>query len=198
MQICPVCNSSMTVLFTSWYCTNCENKGNNKEVRFEDLSPNQKRVAIAKDVVERVHNNNFTPIRGKFVNYRTTWTKNTDTENSKVDEWKLAKCEACALGAIILSCAERLGLSEDKSTFIRDLSSDHDSRLAIHRRLKPYFSTDQLDLIESAFERNYNHAIDLTNPLLRKAADFTDGLTPENAMIKIMTNIIENDGTFTV
>lgn len=178
MHKCLVHNCNLVDLFTSSYCPDCEDIS--KEINFEDLLPNKKRIAIAKDVLKRVEAEKIQPIRGKFIHRYSTFSHNVPVE----------VCQACALGAILISCADKSKITIDVS---KSLGGDPSStRLNIHEALKPYFSSEQLDLIEIAFEGS-SHREYISASAVLNTKIFSNS---KDTLYKIMTNIIENDGVF--
>lgn len=189
MQKCLVCNRDLVVLFnTSFYCQHCENSS--KEVKFEDLSFNEQRIAIAKDVLGRIEAKKIIPMRGNFIN---------PLNDFMVDESQEPECMACAIGSILLCCVSRNKSSV--KNFLMYSGSIALNRENIHKALESYFSSDQLNLIEAAFEHTNAYSTDPNVSDLYKASKFRkdaelDSQYNEKVLIRIMTNIIDNDGVF--
>jgi len=182
MQKCPLHpDTEMRALLFSSYCPECDReKAIVKEVPFEDLSPAEKRVKIALDVIVRIETKKIHPRRGSFV-------------NRIIDNNVEKECVACAVGALLVCCDVRSKerLSEH---FWHNIYSSPADRRMIHKILEPYFESSQLDEIEAAFERSSHHAFNKTNRVLSAARS---GITMEaDNLLKIMRNIVENNGTF--
>lgn len=127
--------------------------------QFKNLSNKEKRVAIAKDVLSQLDLKRIKAESGTYL----------VTEDDR--------CTCCALGSLVVaSCSLK-----DKS--IHNMESFDDCK----DHLKKYFSTMQLNLIESAFEYDYDCGYDFS-----KAAQLSD----KKRLKMIMKNIIKNNGKF--
>lgn len=175
-------------------------------IRDEDLK--DVRVAIAKDVIARLNNKTITArkrhwLKARFpiINYRS--------EVKEVLEKEL--CDVCALGAIFYSAVVKYNelkfgeiwgniersLNEDSTHTFHSMSLD-----GIQYYLKDVFSEAQLMIIEAVFERGCGafseFSLQLSEEEMKKVVSFGEGITPEACMIKIMQNIIDNDGKFKI
>lgn len=103
------------------------------------------------------------------------------------------ECPACALGNMLLShirLFDNVGLNELSYDDGRDLITD---------KLKDYFDSDQLDLIENAFESggHYSFTDFLHRPKAAKAELYNRKYPEAKKRLRvIMLNIIKNKGTF--
>ncbi len=176
---------------------------------FQKLTPAQKAVAIAKDVLERLKTKQIKAETGIWVqvaevakaNRRTDWFEENVTLKSLglskdlqtlVDQ--KVQCECCALGGAICSLAH----FEDRV----DLDRSGDTALGRKEgRLKKIFGKN-LALIEHAFECGDGYftgesSFDEYSEEAKRAADFGNRYRSDSARMKaIFTNIIKNNGQF--
>lgn len=174
--------------------------------KFEALSPEKQRVRIAKDVIAQLELKKIKATEGTYFEaFGVSLDPDKGTESQRalqVDNVvKSAKqCQVCALGALFTAQV----LIKDKltvegadgwlDTWENTVGVPGDGARAY---LEAHFSMDQLDLIESAFEKwtdedrfGYGY-----NKL--KAGKFGEKYRyPRARMIAIMNNIIDNNGTF--
>lgn len=160
---------------------------------FEKLTKAQKRVQIAQDVIKSLNAGKLVAEQGIYVtrNRKTKalgkelFDENVTCGLDTILE-KIPKCNVCALGGLFVEAVKR----HDKIT-TDEISSDpwqHE----LHYYLKKFFSVEQLRMIEDAFESE--------GPSMYgndKALTFCNTLKkPRDRMLKIMNNIVENNGTF--
>lgn len=172
---------------------------------FDAASPEQKRVMIAKDVIERVKTKRLRPVTGNFLrrdqlqaesgSFKDFLNKDILTNGDESET-----CVVCAKGALFCSIIGRVNkMSVDE---VRGMDfSTHSFNDRGHNKLLEYFSPDQVDLIETAFEGGS----------FLKIADWTDreksiaffnkvGVNKysksKERLIAICKNIIKNKGTF--
>ena len=133
---------------------------------FKKLSPAQKRVAIAKDVLKQIKARQFIPKRGYFVDTTTQNVKGIIGDLSNTDSLQKVlpqmTCEVCALGGMFLSCTNlnnKATISALKFDFEHEHSGEAlrmDSVINQNKKfsngLNRFFSNYQLMLIETAFE----------------------------------------------
>lgn len=172
----------------------------NKE--FEKLTAAQKRVEVAKDVLEQLKTNQYTPNTGFYINIVSNCEESDDIQSHFSE---VRRCEVCQIGAIILSVTR----FRNKLTF-GDVGTNmyymnHDK---INEILKGIFTADQLLLIEHAFEgydpfadrysiEGMDNDIDLTPQEIERITDFRSHYRKSNTLMRaIMENIIANKGTF--
>jgi len=146
--------------------------------RFNEMSPERKRVAIARDTIESLQLKKVVAERGNYLG----WSSMENGDKLPINY----KCQACALGSMFVGLTTRV-----KNISIKDANGG--VRDDITNNLSNYFADYQLDAIESAFETPYkfNH---YTASLYEKfGAQFK---TDEERLVAIMQNIIDNNGTF--
>ena len=178
-----------------------------KQKRFDAANPAQKRVMIARDVLELLETEAAFKrgvMQGIYVDL------NFDVENArdpKEIQYALyrpetyKKCGVCALGACFVS-AVRLGnkYTPDPVEITSDgrFIPDYGNNFWSH--LEGYFTRVQMGLIEAAFEgevANYEDAV--SEEALQSAADFAEEDEAAHVVLKkIMQNIIKNRGEFVV
>jgi hypothetical protein len=179
---------------------------------FNSLTPADKRVAIAKDVLEQIKLKRLSALSGTY------FTLSSDLDGDKSIQANLNKveCQACALGSMMFSHIKYNNECSIGEGF------NLDSRY-IKGKLHNYFDEGQLVLIETAFEQwgtNYNYDGDaedyyvcdgaysgdfltdlgLNKDDLDRAGEYfdEDSFTDEEKLVKIMKNIVKNKGTFVV
>lgn len=161
------------------------------------LTNAEKRVAIAKDVLE-----NLDRLKVRQGNYICgTLLEEVDPKDNAQEKVKAiqAYCTVCALGACLLSHIrlwDRVMMGEIAGTYpTLYLNVQYAGTTA---PLKRYFTQRQLNLIESAFEMrpmNKEHAA--SDEEIAQAKFFGLGyINSQNRLKAIMENIIENEGTF--
>lgn len=158
--------------------------------KFEELSIEEQRVEIAKDVLKQVNVGRYLPSRGVYV--RALVRKEVRVDDTQVcDLLGRKKCEVCGLGALMLSTIDKANHLRVKDLYRHGSSSiDLFNTLGLPRNVDTYldkfFSVDQRKLIERGFENwscgdNYYHENEF-DPVVR--------------MTLVMENIIANNGTF--
>lgn len=181
---------------------------------FEALSPSEKRVYIARDVLAQIALKKLIPATGVWLTGKTSsLVKERDLKSDPELQDIIAKtkqCEGCAMGGLFMSAvciADELRVSElegvksfqtdreiDK-TFGYSLTPFTDGGDVEHgdafKYLKRFFTRDQLVKIEAAFEQNGGSECDY------EAGEFApETQDPTERMTLIMQNIIVNKGTF--
>jgi hypothetical protein len=168
---------------------------------FRKLSLDDKRVAIAKDVLENIKTKKFEPQTGAWLGYRTHMGVAEDDDRG-IRESVLSGqvfCTGCALGGLMLSCT----LYNNKYK-LHDIYNSTDFTLGnviidekpLKNNFNKIFLKEQLILIEMAFERGLGSFRSMTESR-EKAKLF--GQKFENSkdrLRNIMLNIIKNKGTF--
>jgi heat shock protein HspQ len=191
---------------------------------FNGLSPEQKRVAIAEDVLLQMKTKKIVPHSGTYFKIDDDGDIDSDSQISLQKLLPRKTCQTCALGALFHSHIKY----NNKVTF-KDYYNDPIGDL-ITSKLKDYFIHEQLSMIEYAFEGFHGGIFDV-NPMyasLNGQAQFADNvdryenipqdfikklqdsnsyfhhleINDENydyedfRMYQIMHNIIRNNGTF--
>jgi len=186
---------------------------------FETLKPAEKRVAIARDVLAQIALKRFKPVSGFWI---TTPGNKGDIFNEKDVKkdpelqsifQKTKQCDGCAIGGMFMCAVERsdkLKLSElecvksfkeqvkyhdshpnDVSPKLREEISEEDA----FDYLGKFFSKDQLEMIEVAFEQG-GGAISKFD-CNTEALQFVEKVEePADRMKLIMQNIVVNKGKF--
>lgn len=173
------------------------------------------RIAICKDVLKHI------PVmkvkRGTYCRAfgeRNQTLINNTSPNSEAQEYLpvLEKhCNVCALGGMMLSYIRKY------DNFGMGVFHRHDfglERVHITNQLEKFFNSQQLDLIESAFEvpgtasarKSYALNIKLEEESVHKDEDWilkqkarlfgAQHVTPRKRLRAIMLNVIKNKGTF--
>lgn len=182
---------------------------------FDAMTPEQKRVAIARDVLEWLRIGKIVPEPGTYLTVHNTAGQRVDIG---MDPGPINghKCTACALGAIFACATERTDLT------IGGVNRAGNWPDAARAQLGPYFDLDQLKLIESAFEDYGGFYLDGTprgredHQMAYRAVRFGVKVgdahpcfegryvdrsmrrqrSPDRILRAIMQNIIDNNGTF--
>ena len=179
--------------------------------QFAKLSPSEKRVQIARDVIAQLASKKLIATAG-------VWLTGTDGDNlfdekdvernPELQEIlsKQESCEGCALGGMFMCAVERhdklkltdLEVVKDYKQAVKDIGDDAnlDSGEASEddatHYLKKFFSEAQLNDIEAAFERG-GGAKSGSN----SAQNFADEVDDDGERMRlIMENIIVNKGKF--
>jgi hypothetical protein len=163
---------------------------------FKKATKAQKRVLVAKDVINQLKKGKFKAIDGVFGDIDYT----SEGDLSARDEFLKGEitCQACALGAMFMSCTlfnNNLSLRENNYAF-PDIGDGVKKGLDYKNGFNKLFAKPQLRLIEIAFEQGRGY-FSIKSNLETKAGRF-GSLYTENKerLTKIMTNIIKNNGTF--
>lgn len=116
--------------------------------------------------------------------------------------WK--PCDVCALGALFVAHVDK----RNEVQLFGDTDQFNQNRSQLASRLRDYFSTLQLHLIEAAYERRLTwnetdserreiKATPGIDVMVRSAIDFGDKIDDRRKrLIAIMQNIIANNGKF--
>lgn len=177
-------------------------------------------VTIAKDVIASIKANKISVTPGHYCEIPGIGASiRAESINLKQHLKALAKkkkpCSACALGSMFLAKVDRFNKCEIPTSidsFNAALDSDEDYTFDILTQLRDAFSDEELCYIEMAFETDpdvgisYNY-LDLeyewiddnkvyNDNKINKSLDFTKGLGINERLIKIMENIIANNGEF--
>lgn len=177
-------------------------------LKFQLSTKPQKRVLIAKDVILQIGLNKFVPQTGCYVKSQDileALPTNGTTVELKPLLAEVTTCSCCAKGAIFLSeVMNRNQFSASRRDF-EGLGSE-----TITDRLDGLFTQNQLDLIETAFERDViesdneylqdGHNDDWSEKftsIAKKAIAFGKRYSSnDKRLIAIMKNIVANKGTF--
>ena len=160
--------------------------------RFNKLTKNQQRVSIARDVIKMLKNKK---IKAGSIYFDALKIDPIEFANFPHKDVHLVvdstQCKVCALGGMLAATVMKV----DGMKF--NYSQPDIPRNEVIKKLKDYFSIEQLDLIESAFEcqetdRYYSHV-----SAWGKAVDFGNKFKSKTKRMRmIMENIIRNNGEF--
>lgn len=169
---------------------------------FEAASPEEKRVMIAKDVLERIKLNMFHVKRGNFC---TLYTDGLDIEVSK-ETLNETECRVCAKGGLFVAFVGRANNFNHKFDGHRiHPGFNNQSDNQAHTKLGELFSLRQLCLIEYVFEGSkyiyYDENVEyisFTDEEQTKIHKFRDKFEfdAERILKAICRNIIRNNGEF--
>jgi len=174
----------------------------------------QRRVLVAKDVIERLNSNQISAEEGNWCSF-----PEEQKEGESVQEviLKGERCSACGIGSIFLSLISYVNqlTFTDKDLYGFNMMTDYENETVEYKKLKNVFSDSQLKLIEQSFEggrgffefdsdvQDYLFYDDYDKPTYRGAAiqiaalRFYEKYPSENERLKaIMENIVENGGAF--
>ena len=188
---------------------------------FNGLSPEEKRVAIAKDVIAQLKAEKIQACSGVYIDIEDVPNDGNISLQKYLPE---TQCEVCALGALFHS-----HIKYNNKVSYKDYLNESTSNLIVEK-LQNYFSFEQMSMIEYAFE-GFNYGIcddepdyyDLlgigTYPIdkdrrekvpkdfvikLQESHEYFLHLNTNNTnnkrstfrLYQIMMNIIRNNGTF--
>lgn len=160
---------------------------------FDSMTPSERRVAIAKDVLSQLRIGSISARSGSYV---LGISGGIGPLHEVIDG--AIGCEVCALGAMCLSAARKFDGIE--VNFRDELQHE---RAKILKILSPYFTVRELASIECAFEGQAapEEAVIQAGRLDNRSMDFAylkNGvkLDVEFRMRKIMRNIVRNKGQF--
>jgi hypothetical protein len=158
---------------------------------FNEASPEQKRVMIAKDVITRIKVDLIYPRRGSLCLTEQPLNQNVANETT---------CNVCAKGGLLVAFVGRVNNFQGLFNSMGNLTEN-----SAHTKLAELFSYEQLALIEFAFEcqqfigRNpiTNEHILFDDKTKRKVRKFYNNyLTSKTRLRGICNNIIKNNGEF--
>ncbi len=166
---------------------------------FAEATPAEQRVIIAKDVILRLETKNLLAAKGAFLKEGSFDVLNLYTSRISLKNYlnknDRNSCVVCAKGALFCSIIGR----NNKMTIGAMVNGNGGNNLYSggHQRLLEYFSREQLDLIETAFEgKSY---LNICNAKTLQGAIYFYNANLEshyNRLVAICNNIIENQGTF--
>lgn len=172
---------------------------------FDRMSPRQKRVQIAKDVLFGLKSKRLTAFPGTY--FLTDAQMEPEKEFSEAIEGQ--RCDVCALGGLFVCAVDRM---DDLKVY--ETNDGDPNQRKMHDYLAPIFDREQLMLIENAFERreindsdDFGMAYDIysgeyskdtrLDKLRQRALVFNKGVASgRERMERIMRNIVRNGGVF--
>lgn len=167
-----------------------------KNAKFWALPKEEKRIAIAKDVIKWLKEDKLVPKAGAFY-----LILKDQKDRGKLDKIlrEQEDCQVCALGACfvgMVDLGDKLNFSDVfGSNFIVGTTNNIVDEYQMRRWLEKVFSTSQLIMIEKAFEyKLYGSDSEIT---FKKEVDFGANYKNDtDRLLAIMKNIIKNRGTF--
>lgn len=171
-----------------------ENKATKyRNEQFQKLTPSEKRVQIARDVLAQLRSKRLVATSGSWLTgvFGDSLYSREDVENNVELQDLLKKqetCEGCALGGMFMCAVERHNKLK-VGNLPNDGLIDEDDAV---NYLRKFFPINQLDEIEAAFERGGG-----ARSGTEEAEDFASEVEDdEERMRLIMENIIVNKGRF--
>lgn len=133
----------------------------------------QKRVAIAKDVIQQIKAEKFIALTGRYFKQ----CQLPEKVNQKTLLEHTEPCDVCAKGAIFLSAIRKFNDYDAPSSTTREYEMERKSC-----EFFTYKQCDKIELVFEGWESGYETWRRIKTPNLR--------------LIAIMRNIIKNNGTF--
>lgn len=161
--------------------------------KFAALSPAEKRVAVAKDVIAQLDAKKIVALCGSYVSITPKENEIFSLEPDDEMQTVLAGrvCDACALGSLFICAVAKLDdCTADSVQFDKHYDVDYYMRDDPYEYLGQFFEHEQLHRIEQAFEGYAGWSDD-------DGANYIDE-DAERRLRVIMKNIIDNNGTFTL
>lgn len=170
---------------------------------FTSATRTQKRVLIAKDIIEQINLQKIRPMAGVWAQpYFDKGVNPDDSFQQTFLEGKVNVCQCCALGAIGVSCI--LFKNEVINHDVKDVTDYGDISYWEGEDVVGFFeifNKKQLDLIEFTYECGCGATnecdLDYSLETVRRARNFADRYDDSHSrLIAIMQNIIKNNGYF--
>lgn len=160
---------------------------------FEAMSPAEKRVAIARDAIERIKLGNVNPNRGYLLRNVIHFIETSKDMKTIVNE---ESCTVCAKGGLFVSYVGRVN-----NFNTCDLDDDSECKTSRPmKKLLELFTREQLDGIEVAFEeQSYSWTITGHREFINNCRSYQLNCkisSSYDAMLSICKNIIKNKGEF--
>jgi hypothetical protein len=182
-----------------------------KNSQFENASAAMKRVMIAKDVIGHLKVKNILPYKGKYFD-GGPFPEIGETTKSKVSLQEvlpeMKACKVCAIGGMFYSS---IAINNKFKADVIDknygeIYSEFDGD-EVKKKLGRFFSNYQMALIETAFEsEDFSEENGIYEMSKVKTLEFSRAfyfctdkgkrINSQEAIVKIMNNIIENEGAF--
>lgn len=164
-------------------------------VKFENMTPAQKRVAIAKDVIKQIEQNRLLIRHDSYwrVLKEEEYGRVCDIVNRKLLRAKKTVCRACAAGAVLLT-----GIRLFNKLETGGFNGDQYERV----QKNEWFTLEQMAMIEGAFESPGARIMSrnaITNNQWEACEAFYNNHQFDNEddhVTAIMQNIIKNKGEF--
>lgn len=174
-------------------------------------TPKQKRVLIAKDVIEQLNSCKMEASSGTWINIYDSVT--VASHHYRYFGEKLGRvglrecilsekettCRVCGIGSLMVSAIlfkNTMTVSDYEKQKLDYIMIDRE-HVGDKLRIRKIFTTAQLKLIEIAFEMGGGYYTRLVSKEQERAVKFgKQCINEHDRLIAIMENIIENDGTF--
>lgn len=160
---------------------------------FSNMTPAQKRVAIAQDCIDRINLGQLRGNTGTVIDVGCEFDYEDSLKDLLSTKTKSFQCSVCAKGGLFMAYVGRV----NQFTF-NDLDYDNEPNSSEMEKLKEIFDWEQLSLIETAFEGK-KYTGDLSDEDVAAAKKFYDRFSQDTRRLKeICKNIVKNKGTFVV
>lgn len=178
----------------------------NKPLDITTLTPKQVCVEVAKDVIAFLTIDKITPDAGSygFLTFANPIEVNAAC-NLREKIATMVTCNVCAMGSLMVAFVSRFNNFSVRTYDSGNVTIHSDQ---IMKTLSPYFSSEQLGLMEKAFG-DFTFSNSLTQEQRDKAHDFFvkengghDGdhdcsyVNSKGRLIAIMQNVVDHNGTF--
>jgi len=167
-----------------------------RQVPFNKLSKAAQRVAIAQDAIRQIKANKYYISTGRWVDVAVEASDAVESGMPDIDQQALLyglpavprkiTCTCCAGGAAFLSSIRLADKAVIQGGAVETLEEAAD-------QLKRYFSQDQIDLIEEAFEKGGGYCHTDKGDGVAFGLDYKDATERALAIFK---NIVKNKGEF--
>lgn len=162
--------------------------------KFFKLSPADRRVQIAKDILFRLKSEHFTALNGVFTGVNTIIPDKDLTPKDVEDN----QCEVCAKGAI--ACSWFINLNKHNFS---DFSLSSDAENDAMKELIGTFGKDIWNVLECLFENfdisDYETGFDENQKNeIQSYASRLDKYDANEVMFKLFTNIVRNNGSLLI
>ena len=172
-----------------------------------NLSRKEMRIEIAKDALSQLRKGKMRAARGS---YFVLDVHQVNRESQVCEVLKTKTCEVCALGSMFASSINKYNDLIIDQLYIGSSERTNISRNETVNRLSEYFDLHQLNLVELFFEgrnvgdqlwsmidRRLSYRYSYDN-ILRLLNTYLSGWIAKENLIKILQNIIANDGDFVI
>jgi hypothetical protein len=181
---------------------------------FSRLTKAEKRVAIAKDVIDQIKLKTIRIASGEYCTITLDGSvKGKDELQKAFQKGKVKECKVCAMGALFIGdILKRDNFKLNSGNFTPGESGRFEEdgfanvySSTIEKKLDDYFTAEQLRLIEAAFEEelisssntNLRDKNGFETPIVEKAVKFGKKYkTDRGRLIGILENLIKNKGEF--
>jgi hypothetical protein len=174
-----------------------------RNAEFAALSGPMKRVTIARDVLLQLEAKRLVPSFGNYLRIDEDDFIDALDDDGVREVLAENQCHACGIGSLFVAAVDRVN-----ECTVGDMEGELNNSTFMVKYLSEWFERDQLIMIESAFEGHFISAHSNSNDSfedvppdfqksVKRAISFTRRLnTAAGRLRKIMTNIVENRGTF--